>query len=192
MRPKYPLIVALWEQNRVRMIVIIVLALLVLALYAGQRWIAEPNLLKLRTEQSQLQKQVRQRQMEFANTGIPVSATEQMEKNLQQFRGMIPAEIDLSRFIGELFQWAQQAGLDIHQISYQPEYDKETKFLRYGLNFSVKGSYPQVKKFIHLLENAKRILVVEKISLVGSESKKKKETVELRIELSTYFQRGAV
>lgn len=185
---KYPLMIAVWEQNRARIIVIIVLLLLIVTVFIGQRWIFEPNLQALRTEQSHLQQHVRQRQMKFANSGIPVSAAEQIEKNLQQFNNLIPDQIDFSSFIGELFEWAQQADLAIHQINYQPEYDKEAHFLRYGLSFSVKGSYSQVKKFIYLLENANRILLVEKISLAGSSSTKKKSTVDLRIELSTYFQ----
>ena len=191
MSQKYPLITAVWEQNRTRLIVIFIQLLLVITIFVGQRWVSEPNLLVLRTEQSRLQQHVRQRQMGFANSGVPISAAEQIKKNLQQFERLIPVQTDFSGFIGELFEWAEQAGLDIHQINYQPEYEKETEFLRYGLSFSVKGSYSQVKKFIHLLENAKRLLMVEKISLTGSSSSKKKNKVDLRIELSTYFQGGS-
>ena len=189
MKQKYPLIVAVWESNRPRFIVILVLLLLVMTVFIEQRWLAEPNLLILRTEQSRLQQHVRQRQMDFANSGVPVSKAEQIEKNLQQFDHLIPIQTDFSSFIGELFDWAQQAGLDIHQISYQPKQEKETVWLRYGLNFSVKGSYSQVKEFIHLLENTPRILLIEKISLGGSISNQdSQQNVDLRIELATYFQ----
>jgi len=189
MLQKYPLMTAVWKQNRTSIIVIMVLLLLIITVLVGQKLVYEPNLLTLRAEQSRLQQHVRQRQMEFANSGVPVSAAEQIEKNLQQFEDLIPTQTDFSDFIGELFEWAQQAGLEIHQISYNHEHEKETAFLRYGLSFSVKGSYSQVKKFIHLLENAQRILLIEKISLTGSSSNKKsKDKVGLRIELSTYFQ----
>ncbi len=189
MLQKYPLMTAIWKQNRTSIIVIMVLLLLIITVLVGQKLVYEPNLLTLRAEQSRLQQHVRQRQMEFANSGVPVSAAEQIEKNLQQFEDLIPTQTDFSGFVGELFEWAQQAGLEIHQISYNHEHEKETAFLRYGLSFSVKGSYSQVKKFIHLLENAQRILLIEKISLTGSSSNKKsKDKVGLRIELSTYFQ----
>ncbi len=189
MLQKYPLMTAVWKQNRTSIIVIMVLLLLIITVLVGQKLVYEPNLLTLRAEQSRLQQHVRQRQMEFANSGVPVSAAEQIEKNLQQFEDLIPTQTDFSGFVGELFEWAQQAGLEIHQISYNHEHEKETAFLRYGLSFSVKGSYSQVKKFIHLLENAQRILLIEKISLTGSSSNKKsKDKVGLRIELSTYFQ----
>ncbi|MDX2495742.1 MAG: type 4a pilus biogenesis protein PilO [Desulfuromusa sp.] len=189
MLEQYPLFAAVWEQNRIRLIVLLVLLLCVLATYAGQRWVVEPDLLALRTAQSQLQQNVRQRQMEFANSGVPVSTAEQMDKNLQRFNQRIPLSTEFSVFLGDLFDWSQQAGLELHQVSYQPKQEKETGFLHYGVSFSVKGSYSQVKQFIHLLENASRILLVEKISLSGASSRKKsKEQVDLRIELVTYFQ----
>ncbi|MDX2478715.1 MAG: type 4a pilus biogenesis protein PilO [Desulfuromusa sp.] len=188
---KYPIMAAVWEPNSNRIIVIIILLLCVVSAYAGQRWVTEPKLLALRTEQSRLQQHVRQRQMEFANSGVPVSATEQIERNLQQFNRLVPEKANFSVFLGELFDWSQQADLEIHQISYQPEQEQETGFLRYGLSFSVKGSYSQVKEFIHLLENSRRILLIEKISLGGSStSQAGQPPVDLRIELATYFQGG--
>lgn len=192
MREQYPLITAAWEQNRIRLIVIGVLLLCVVGIFIAQRSIVEPNLLSLRTEQSRLQQHVRQRQMEFANSGFPVSAAEQIEKNLQQFDQIIPLQADFSTFLGELFAWSQQAGLEIHQINYQPEKEKESGFLRYGLNFSVKGSYAQVKQFVHLLENARRIVLIEKISLSGAPARNKGEhDVDLKVELATYFKEGS-
>lgn len=190
MKQKYSLIKSAWEQNRAKIIIIIVLLFLNLAIFFGQKLVYEPNLLTLRTEQSRLQQHIRQQQMEFTNSGIPVSAAEQIEKNLQQFNRLIPVQTNFSVFIGELFGWAQQAGLEIHQIGYLPEYDKETDFLSYGLNFSVKGSYSQIKKFVQLLEHSQRILLIEKISLRGSSTDKSgQHKVDLRIELATYFRR---
>ncbi|MCW8894134.1 MAG: type 4a pilus biogenesis protein PilO [Deltaproteobacteria bacterium] len=192
MTQNFPLLTAVWVHNRARIVVIIILLLCVLGAYAAQRWVAEPHLLALRTEQSRLQQHVRQRQMEFANSGVPVSTAEQIEKNLQQFDHLIPEQTDLSAFLGELFDWSQQAGLDIRQINFQPEMEKESGLLRYGLSFSVNGSYAQVKQFIHLLENARRILLVEKIALSGSSTTNKgRDNVALRIELATYFQEGS-
>jgi len=192
MTQKYPLLTAVWEQNRIRIMVVAILLLFVVGVYAGQRWIVEPNLLALRTEQTRLQQHVRQRQMAFANSGVPVSAAAQIAKNLQQFNRLIPSQTDFSAFLGELFDWSGQAGLEIHQVSYQPKHENETGFLRYGLSFSVKGDYSQVKKFIHLLENAQRILLIDKISLVESSTGKAgRHKVDLRIELTTYFQEGS-
>jgi len=193
MAQKYPLMTAVWKQNRARILVIGLLLLSVIGTYVLQKWVVEPKLLVLRTEQFRLQQHVRQRQMEYTNSGIPVSDAEQIEKNLQQFNQLIPAKNDFPNFIGDLFDWSKQSDLQIHQIRFQPENEKETGFLRYGLSFSVKGDYSQVKKFIHLLENTERILMIEKISLSGSSSRQGGgQAVDLKIELATYFQGGTV
>jgi len=189
-----PSITAIWEQNRTRIIIIAVLLLGAISVYGWQQLIIEPELHSLRTEQARVQQLVRQRKMESASNGIPISIAEQIAKNLHQFNVLIPEQTDFSVFIGELFAWAQQTGLDIHQISYKPKREQETEkeLLRYGLNFSVKGKYAQIKKFIHLLENTPRIILIEKIVLVGTPANKSdQKMVNLQITLATYFQGGA-
>ena len=189
MLQRYPLITTVWEKNRSLVVIIGVLLLFIFIIFVGQRWLFEPKLIALRTEQSNLQKQVRQRQMEFSSSGVPLSAAEQINKNLQKFNSLIPLQDKFSGFIGQLFDWAQRSGLDIHQVKYQHEDEKEVVLLRYGLSFSVKGSYSQIKKFIYLLENSQRILVLKKIMLSISPSEKgDNRRINLRIELDTYFR----
>lgn len=180
---------ALWQQNKLQLILLIILVVVVVAASLGRQLIVEPRLQSLSTEQFRLQQFVRQRQVEFANSGIPVSTAAQLEKNLQKFMTLVPSEVEFSHFIGDLFRWAGDADLEITQVSYQPEMDKETGFLRYGLSFSVKGHYGKVKKLIHLLERSERILLVDKITLSGAGGKKDRDSVNLNIALTTYFQR---
>ena len=94
-------------------------------------------------------------------------------------------------FVGELFYLADQAQLEIKQISYQPEVDEETEFLYYGLSFSVQGTYQQLKQFIHLLESAQRIMIIDKIAMSGKRDKSDRAQVELQINLTTLFQEDA-
>jgi len=177
-----------WNQGKARILILLFLAILVTAAFLGQQLIVEPHLQSLSAEQFQLQQYVRQRQVEFANSGVPVSTAEQLEKNLEQFAGLIPPKETFSLFIGDLFDWSGKTNLEITQVNYQPEIDDETGFLRYGLNFSVSGSYPQIKKFIHLLESSTRILMIDKITLSGAGGSKKEGIVNLNIALTTYFQ----
>jgi len=177
-----------WNQGKARILILLFLAILVTAAFLGQQLIVEPHLQSLSAEQFQLQQYVRQRQVEFANSGVPVSTAEQLEKNLEQFAGLIPPKETFSLFIGDLFDWSGKTNLEITQVNYQPEIDDETGFLRYGLNFSVSGSYPQIKKFIHLLESSKRLLMINQIALSGAGGSKKEGFVNLNIALTTYFQ----
>lgn len=182
------LVQAIWGENRGKIILLLLLVIAVVGAYAGQQLVVEPHLQALSTEQFHLQQYVRQRQVEFANSGIPVSTAEQLEKNLERFSSLIPPKEKFSLFIGELFEWSGDTDLEITQVSYQPEIDDETGFLRYGLNFSVTGRYAQIKKFIHLLESSKRILMIDEISLSGAGGNKKDGIVSLNIALTTYFQ----
>ncbi|PLY04774.1 MAG: hypothetical protein C0622_02255 [Desulfuromonas sp.] len=187
-----PLLVAVWSQNRVKIVLIVVLLVAVIAAWFVQRAVVEPRLQELSAAQSRLQMQVRQRQVEYANSGVPVSTAERMEKNLQKFMVMIPGQDDFPRFLGELHDWAERAGLEIHQVNFQPKKDEESGFLQYGLGFSIKGDYAQIKKFIHLLENAERILIIDRIALRGEGQSGKETSVTLQINLTTYFQGESV
>jgi type IV pilus assembly protein PilO len=179
---------AVWEQSRLKIVILILLVTAVVVSFVGQQLVVEPHLQALSAKQFKLQQYVRQRQVEFTNSGIPVSMAEQLEKNLDRFTALIPPKEQFSHFVGELFEWSNQTKLEITQVNYQPEIDDETGFLRYGLNFSVNGSYARIKKFIHLLENSERILMIDKISLSGGSRKKKGSEVSLNIALTTYFQ----
>lgn len=189
MAQQYPLLAAIWGKNRLQIALIFVLMAAIFAVCLVQSLIVDSHVQELSNEQLRLQQHVRQRQTELVNSGIPVSTAVQLAKNLQQFNRLIPSQEQFSKLLGELFAWAQQAGLEIHQINFQPEQDEDSGFLRYGMNFSVEGAYVQVKKFIYLLENAQRILIIDKIALAGTADKKTRAGVSLRIRLTTYFQR---
>jgi Tfp pilus assembly protein PilO len=186
-----PLVKAIWEQSRIWVLVILIILLLSVALLIYQGQFVSPSTERLQQRQAALQKQLSDRQAELVESGVPVSDVEQMESDLQKFAELIPSKQKFANFIGELFHWADQSRLDIREISYQPQIDKETEFLHYGLNFSVEGTYDQLKNFIHLLENSKRILIIEKIGLSGKRDKNNAAQVSLNINLTALFQEDA-
>ncbi len=192
MQQKFSLLQTVWEQRRGQVICVGALLLVICVLGAVHGWSVAPRLSDLQDEQLRLQKEVRERQLEFARSGVPVSTAEQLKSNLQRFQELIPAINQFSLFVGELFSWADQSGLMIHQISYRPEADEAIGDIRYGLSFSVDGDYGNVKKFLYFLENTDRILIIENISLSGREGAGQGEdTVSLRIQLATYFREEA-
>ncbi|WP_303720350.1 type 4a pilus biogenesis protein PilO [Malonomonas rubra] len=185
---KNPLLKTIWEQSRVWVYVIGILASLSIVILFYQTQVVTLETEQLQHRQSSLQKQVLAREAKLSESGVPVSAVELMEDNLKQFSQLIPPKQKLSDFIGELFHWADEANLEIHQVSYQPKIDKETEYLNYGLSFSLQGTYKQLKKFMYLLENSKRILIVDKIGLTGKRNKDNSTSVNLQINLTTLFQ----
>lgn len=185
---KNALIAAIWEQSRGWLYVITTLILLSVALFIYQTQFVSVETEQLQRRLETLQEQLRNRTAKLEESGVPVTAVEQMEGELRKFSALIPEKQKFADFIGELFHWADQAELDIRQISYQPKIDKETTFLNYGLSFSVQGTYEQLKKFIHLLENSQRILIIDKIALTGKRNKDKSATVDLQINLTALFK----
>ncbi|MEJ2699546.1 MAG: type 4a pilus biogenesis protein PilO, partial [Desulfuromonadales bacterium] len=68
--------------------------------------------------------------------------------------------------------------------------EEEKGLLSDALSFTVTGKYEQVKKFIFSLEQSKRLIALEQISLSGGEQSGK-EQVSLHLKLSTYFRTEA-
>ncbi len=183
------LLLTIWNQNRPALIILCCLLAASGALFLLQTQLLEPKINRLSSQQSELQQQVRQRQLQVTTTGLPLSTAERIDEDLQKFRELIPEKLLFSEFIGELFSWAEQADLEIDQINYRPEPLPESGLLSYGLNFSVQGSYEQIKHFIHQLENSARILIIDKISLAGAnDPQQDQQGVALQIELTTYFR----
>ncbi|SHI46470.1 Pilus assembly protein, PilO [Malonomonas rubra DSM 5091] len=187
---KTALLKATWEQSRGWVFFILALILISLGLFIYQSQIVDDESAHLQQRRLELQQQLKVRAEKMAESGVPLSAVEQMEKDLLRFAELIPPKQEFSAFVGELFDLAQKSTLEIRQVNYQPEVDKETGFLKYGVSFSVGGSYEQVKKFIHLLENSSRILLIDNIGLAGRQTKEQGINVALQIKLTTFFQGG--
>lgn len=188
---KTALLKDIWSRNRGLFSAIAALVLLSVALFFYQTLVADPESKRLQARQRVLQQQLMDREAKLAQSGVPVSTVEQMERDLLKFSELIPEKDEFADFIGDLFSWAGQTNLDIRQISYEPKLDTEANFLTYSLSFSVDGTYGQMKKFIHFLENSRRILLIDKISLTGRRSKDNSSIVSLQINLTTYFQEVA-
>jgi|GEM_PF-535564 len=185
------LITAIWEQNRALLITVFSLGLLSFGLLLYQGLIVNDRLIDLRIEQANLQQKIRQQQAEHAGSDVLATEAEQITDELHHFQTLIPEKSRFSTFIGEVFSWAKQTGLNLDQINYSPKVIKDSPFLQYGLSFAVKGEYEQLKRFIHLLENSERILIIDKINLSGSDNREQnKPGVQLQIQLTTYFREG--
>ncbi|HEY5672978.1 MAG TPA: type 4a pilus biogenesis protein PilO [Malonomonas sp.] len=189
MASRRALLKVVWEQNRFLLISVVALLLACAGFYFAEDRFVDVKLERLRFEQATLHQQLRQQQQRVAREGAPLSSAERMVNDLAEFNERIPTKIKFADFVGDLFAWADKVDLNIKQVNYQPKIKSDTGFLEYGLSFSVEGTYTQLKKFIHLLENSSRILIVDSINLSGRPvSDAGKSEVALTIKLTTYFQ----
>ena len=94
-----------------------------------------------------------------------------------------------SRFtkaILEVRRLARQAGLAPNSFSYPTQ--SEGGLVRRDINFSVNGTYRQLRAFINLLELSDQFLTLESITLSGDASRGNQEpTLSIGLRLTTYF-----
>lgn len=179
------LIQTLWGENRGKVLILGFIVLLIGAVQFWQGGWVEIELESSRQELLKVQAEFDLIQQRIAEGGgAQISG---VADDLEHFYKIIPQRSGLGSFIGRLYSYANTAGIDIDQISYDAKPVKETALLGYHLSFTVIGSYAQVKKFIHQLENSSSLLIIDKISLAGKRQTNE-EVVNLHLQLQTFFQ----
>jgi Tfp pilus assembly protein PilO len=174
----------LWSGHRVLVSAVAVLLLANLAVGLTLQQYLVPTV----SEREQL---VIRRQSELRSGGgsSPAQLLAQGEKDLAAFRDKIPPYREFTGLIVELQKLAEDAGLDLNQISYKSEREKETPLLRYTLTFTVVGSYHDIKQFIHALEQSSRLILLRQIGLQGG-GQASDTDVRLQLSLETFFRAG--
>ncbi|MDX9708947.1 MAG: type 4a pilus biogenesis protein PilO [Trichloromonas sp.] len=178
---------AAWRMNKTVPVLLLLLLLIDLGAWAGLRLRLEPRLQALEQTYLQRQEEVRRQQKEGRAPRPEEDGLILAEQDLATFRQAIPPRAELSGLLGELFTLADEAGLRIDQIGYDPQALEGRPFLRYSLRFSVSGSYLQVKRFVHALEESPRLIALESLTLSGTDDPDRGD-VTLNIKLSTLFR----
>ena len=147
--------------------------------------ITEKRAEKLERQYISQQSEVRKAEQGGRSAESPLVVYARGNRDLQTFRQAIPTKKELTGLIGEIFSLASTSGLKIDRISYKPERLKDVRLLQYGLSFNVSGTYNQVKKFAHIIEQSSRLLTIDDMSLnTGQQGK----DVDLKLNLTTFFR----
>jgi Tfp pilus assembly protein PilO len=178
---------ALWRQSRTGVLVVGVLLLINLAGWLIVSRVVAPQVEAARKALSREQDRLRQQKAGElpAQSG---SAYRQGRREFEEFQNTLLPKKELTLFLGEIYSLAKEANLGIDRIRFHPEPVAEQGLLRYTLDFSVSGDYPQIKTFIQSLENSGRIIILDKMSLSGEQAEK--DRVALGLQLTTYFKSG--
>lgn len=143
----------------------------------------------VQTEFIRLQAEERRSQTGRENSESPVVIYTRGVEDLKRFRQAIPAQTELSGLIDELFSLAGKAGLQINSVKYDSKNDPVEKLLEYKINYRVTGTYKQIKKMIHSIEQSERLLSIDEMSLDSAE---KGKNVSLSLSLKTFFRMDQV
>jgi type IV pilus assembly protein PilO len=175
----------LWVENRGKVLVLLVLILLCGLLYGWRIFLVDPELVATKQDLNRLEIELRQQRQRIDEGGGADIAGLAVE--LQNFYQQVPQPEGLGDFIGQLYQLATDAGIDIDQVSYAIKTLEELPLFAYQLSFSVSGEYRELKKFIHLLENSPSLIIVDQITL-DSAGQKATGSVRLQIQVQTFFR----
>lgn len=182
-----PLLLAreLWRGHRLGVIIVAAMLLLNVGVALGLQRYLVPTVDQ--REQLLIRRQAEIRGGE-AGSESPALLYAQGARDLVEFNGKIPPHREFTGLINELHQLAEEAGLDLTQVSYGHKEEKNN-LLRYTLGFGVAGEYAEVKQFIHALEQSPRLMLIEQINLTGADRDGGTE-VRLQLSVATFFQGG--
>jgi Tfp pilus assembly protein PilO len=84
----------------------------------------------------------------------------------------------------EVKELATQAGMTPRSLSYPEEQLQDYNLIKRSFVFSVQGTYPELRKLVHLLEASRSFISIEEVTVAGNS-----EGPELKIDLtlSTLF-----
>lgn len=177
-----PVLLAVWLAHRFLLIglggLLGVNILLFSFLYFG----VAPQLSQSENELALLQQQMRR-----SDVVSPQQAYQQGIKDYAQFSALLPSLRNFSELVGELYTLADQCNLEISQIGYTQKELPAAGLLAYALKFSLTGTYDELKRFIHGLEESKRLVVIEQMTLNAARGEEGVAAVSLSLSLTTYF-----
>lgn len=176
------LLVAVWSTHRFLLIGLGGLFGLNILLFSLLYFGVAPKLSQTERELALLQQQSRRSDMI-----APQQAYEQGVKDYARFRTLLPSLRNFSELIGDLYALAEKCNLEISQIGYAQKELSGTSLVAYALKFSLTGTYDELKRFIFGLEESKRLVVIEQMTLNAAKGEEGATLVSLSLSLTTYF-----
>lgn len=177
-----PLLMTVWMTHRLLLIGLGGLFLLNILLFAFLYFVVAPKLSQTEREMALLQQQSRR-----SDVVAPQQAYEQGTKDYERFRILLPSLRNFSELIGDLYSLAEKCNLEISQIGYTQKEIPDSGLLAYALKFSLVGTYDELKRFVHGLEESKRLVVIEQMTLNAAKGEEDDALVSLSLSLTTYF-----
>lgn len=177
-----PVLVAVWSTHRFLLLGLGGLLGLNILLFSLLYFGVAPKLSQKEQELALLQQQLRR-----SDVVAPQQAYEDGVRDYARFRALLPSLRNFSDLIGDLYTLAEQCNLEISQIGYKQKELTETALLAYALNFSLTGTYDELKRFIYGLEESKRLVVIEQMTLSAVKGEEDTALVSLNLNLTTYF-----
>lgn len=118
-----------------------------------------------------------------------VAPPEVPQRQLDEFRQRLPAQLEATSAIDRIYALAGQERIVLARGEYSLGTDPKTHLARYQILLPVRGSYPQLRRFLHALLSELPAVVLEDVDL----QRKRIADTELngRIRLTLYLSRSS-
>lgn len=177
-----PFLIAVWSAHRFILLGLIGLLGLNVLLISILHFGISQKLMKSEKELSLLQQQLR-----GSDSVESVQSFAQGQKDHVRFLALLPSVRNFSELIGDLDALANQCNIEISQIGYTKKDLLVNGVVEYALKFSLTGTYDELKKFIYGLEESKRLIVIEHLTMNADKGGESPGLVSLSVNLTTYF-----
>ncbi|MCY1341389.1 hypothetical protein D9M69_273330 [compost metagenome] len=106
---------------------------------------------------------------------------------LEEFRRNLPAQLDATGAIDRIYGLAQEEGISLARGEYALGLDPKTRLARYQVLLPVRGSYPQLRRFLHGLQAQLPALALEEVDLQRKQIAD--SDLEGRVRMTLYLAR---
>ncbi|MGH8381918.1 type 4a pilus biogenesis protein PilO [Pseudomonas sp.] len=130
---------------------------------------------QLRSEQAQAQLQ----QLKRGDLKLP----QVPQRELEDFHKQLPAQPQATVAIDRIYSLAKAEHISLARGEYALGVDPKTQLARYQVLLPVRGSYPQIRRFIHALLGQLPALVLEDVDLQRKQIGDSELTGRLRMTL---------
>ncbi|BAN50724.1 GspMb/PilO family protein [Metapseudomonas resinovorans] len=149
------------------------------------------GLLPARQALADMQRQLQADRVQLASVAEPVApgkpASGASSAQLEDFRRNLPAQLDATGAIDRIYALAQDEGIALARGEYALGVDPKTRLARYQVLLPVRGSYPQLRRFLHGLQAQLPALALEEVDLQRKQIADSE--LEGRVRMTLYLAR---
>jgi len=111
-----------------------------------------------------------------------------LQENLSALRReeMAPMKERLVPFLTDVVKRTQEAGLAAEKVAYSARREEKSGLVYFSANYSIKGSYEQIRRCAYLLESSPQFILLDGLAIRGDENASSLE-LQVALGVGTYF-----
>lgn len=166
----------------------VVLCLVAAVLYVWQTSESGGRRAQVRDRVAELEAELTRLESVMRATGSDRERVAELEQQFVTLHEDIFGTLDgrLTNILRAVGSATRNAGLLPGSYSYSASEDRETGFIRFGVQFAVEGEYDEIRRMLAELQSSPEFLLVEGLSLTGDEDPMTKD-LKITVRIATFL-----